>query len=106
MAAEQIGIADSIQQIETIAKIRTVLETRCSSRERLIFYLRFPNLPLRACDVGMVETRQGLPIDVAGLPVFEIDGRVSRIAAVLGLTSERARQIATATLLKLRARLE
>ena len=78
-----------------------LLGWRCSARERLVFFLLFPNTPPVAGEVGIVITRTGETIDPATLDVERIDGRLSKIGDVLGLTRERVRQIRGETLVKI-----
>lgn len=105
IADAQLSIPDAVERTELFERVRNTLMAQCSSRERLIFYLRFPDSPLRSFEVGEVLTKHGHTINVSGLDPVQIGGRRNRIATVLGLTRERVRQINFHTVEKLRIHL-
>lgn len=105
IADAQLSIPDAVQRTEFLERVRFTLMAQCSSRERLIFYLRFPDSPLRSFEVGEVLTKQGDIVDVYGIEPAQIGGRLNRIATVLGLTRERVRQLHCQTMGTLRTQL-
>ncbi len=105
IADAQLSIPDAVQRTEFLERVRFTLMAQCSSRERLIFYLRFPDSPLRSFEVGEVLTKQGDIVDVSGIEPAQIGGRLNRIATVLGLTRERVRQLHCQTMGTLRTHL-
>jgi RNA polymerase sigma factor (sigma-70 family) len=105
LKADQISPPEFAERSEDMETIRTVLLGECSPRERLIFYLRFPNDPLALCEVGNVVNKRGDLIE----PILEngrlVSGRFCEIAELLGLTRERIRQLNNGLFTKLRTKL-
>ena len=103
LKAEQLPVPSAAEFSEDMETIKAILLTKCSPRQRLVFFFQFPNLPLSAEDVGAVSTKAGAVIDVAGLELTAQRATLCKIAEVLGLTRERVRQINVETMTKLRA---
>jgi DNA-directed RNA polymerase sigma subunit (sigma70/sigma32) len=102
---DDVAPPESAELSEVMHSIREVLFRSYSPRERLVFFLLFPNLPLAANEVGTVITRTDKVVDATTLDVRGIDGRLARIADILGITRERVRQIRGETLVKIQTRL-
>ncbi len=95
--------AEMSEQIETI---RHVLLTRCTSRQRLIFHSLFPEIQLTACEIDDVYGKDGLPVDFSSSSSGTRAGKgkttLATVAALLGITRERVRQLQNETILKIR----
>ncbi len=96
-------IPATAELLEQLEAIRQVLLTRCTSRQRLIFHCVFPELRLTVREIGDVHRKDGMPIDPASIRTGKGKTTFATMAALLGITRERVRQLQNETMLKIRA---
>ncbi len=94
--------ADDLANSSTMQSIRGLLFSKCSSRERMIFYLVFPEVALSAEDVEALATKDGALLRATPGMAREINGNAQAIGRKLGVSGERIRQVLHGTLEKIR----
>lgn len=103
--ADEPTAATQAETSEQVERMRLVLLNRCSARERLIFFINFPDWPLAEHEVGEVADKCGNPIELTEIKTIAHSGNKAAIGRLLKITRERVRQISHETLQKLRAAL-
>lgn len=96
----------SLETITDIARIREVLLNECTVRQRLVFYLKFPELVVVADDVGEYTHQDGRHIVPTLNLATSIGGDVARIASIIGVSRARIHQILSELFKKLRRKLD
>lgn len=95
-----------LETIGDIARIREVLLHECTTRQRLLFFLKFPDLVVTTSDVGEYTRGDGTRV-VPSLDLARtIRGNMAAIAPIVGVSRERVRQILSELFERLRRRLD
>lgn len=96
----------SFETIADIDCVRDVLLCECTARQRLVFYLKFPELVISAKDVGAFTRGDGTLVWASLSLARDIRGNLARIAPIIGVSRERVRQIFSELLRYIRRKLE
>jgi len=95
-----------LETIGDIARIRDVLRNECTTRQRLVFYLKFPELVITAGDAGEYIRCDGKRVVPSVTLARTIRGNMATIAPIIGVSRERIRQILSELFQRLRHRLD
>lgn len=82
-----------LETIGDIARIRGVPLNECTTRQRLVFYLKFPELVITVGDVGEYTRCDGKRVVPSVTLARTIRGNMAAIAPIIGVSRERIRQI-------------